>query len=65
MFPISILCSARLRDIHPNVNGSPQSMTQQSKEQFGLNTTIGRAGQQVEVATCFVFLASADSSHIR
>jgi NAD(P)-dependent dehydrogenase (short-subunit alcohol dehydrogenase family) len=40
-------------------------MTKESKEQFGLKTTIGRAGQPVEVATCFVFLASADSSYIR
>ena len=32
---------------------------------FGLSTTIGHAGQPVEVATCFVFLASADSSYIR
>jgi len=42
----------------------PPSMTKESKEQFGLKTTIGRAGQPVEVATCFVFLASADSSYI-
>ena len=40
-------------------------MTKESKEQFGLKTTIGRAGQPIEVATCFVFLAGADSSYIR
>ncbi|KDQ63198.1 hypothetical protein JAAARDRAFT_202688 [Jaapia argillacea MUCL 33604] len=42
----------------------PATMTQESKESFGLSTPIGRAGQPVEVATSFVFLASADSSYI-
>lgn len=50
---------------HPCANRSPPSMTKESKEQFGLSTTIGHAGQPIEVATCFVFLASADSSYIR
>lgn len=40
-------------------------MSQDSKEEFGLATPIGRCGQPVEVATCFVFLASADSSYMR
>ena len=48
-----------------DTDGSPPSMPKESKEQFGLKTTMGRAGQPVEVATCFVFLASADSSYIR
>ncbi|KII93166.1 hypothetical protein PLICRDRAFT_99595 [Plicaturopsis crispa FD-325 SS-3] len=42
----------------------PATMTEESKESFGTTTPIGRAGQPVEVATCFVFLASADSSYI-
>ena len=40
-------------------------MTDQSKEKFGTTTPIGRAGQPVEVATCFVFLAGPDSSFMR
>lgn len=39
-------------------------MTKESKESFGLTTPLGRAGQPVEIATSFVFLASADSSYI-
>ncbi|EJD40472.1 NAD(P)-binding protein [Auricularia subglabra TFB-10046 SS5] len=31
---------------------------------FGENVPMGRPGQPVEVATCFVFLASGDSSYI-
>jgi NAD(P)-dependent dehydrogenase (short-subunit alcohol dehydrogenase family) len=38
-------------------------MTKESLEAFGPSTPIGRAGQPVEVATAFVFLASADSSY--
>ena len=38
-------------------------MTKDSLEAFGPSTAIGRAGQPVEVATAFVFLASADSSY--
>ncbi|KAA1467956.1 NAD-P-binding protein [Dentipellis sp. KUC8613] len=40
------------------------TMTEEAKESFGLTTPIGRAGHPVEVATCFVFLASVDSSYI-
>ncbi|THH07048.1 hypothetical protein EW145_g3652 [Phellinidium pouzarii] len=43
----------------------PATMSKDSKENFGVTTPIGRSGQPVEVATCFVFLASADSSYIR
>lgn len=39
------------------------TMTKESLEAFGPSTAIGRAGQPVEVATAFVFLASADSSY--
>jgi len=42
----------------------PATMTDESKETFGTTTPIGRAGQPIEVATSFVFLASADSSYI-
>ncbi|KAH8115911.1 NAD-binding protein [Phellopilus nigrolimitatus] len=42
----------------------PATMSQSSKESFGVSTPIGRAGQPVEIATCFVFLASADSSYM-
>lgn len=39
-------------------------MTKDSKESFGLQTPIGRAGQPIEIATSFVFLSSADSSYM-
>lgn len=39
------------------------TMGKESLENFGPGTAIGRAGQPVEVATAFVFLASADSSY--
>jgi NAD(P)-dependent dehydrogenase (short-subunit alcohol dehydrogenase family) len=39
----------------------PASMPKESQENFGVTTKIGRPGQPVEVATCFVFLASPDS----
>jgi len=39
------------------------TMTKESLGKFGPSTAIGRAGQPVEVATAFVFLASADSSY--
>ncbi|KND00260.1 uncharacterized protein SPPG_04590 [Spizellomyces punctatus DAOM BR117] len=40
------------------------TMTDESKKTFGSSVPMKRAGQPVEVATCFVFLASADSSYI-
>ncbi|KAI0068114.1 NAD-P-binding protein [Artomyces pyxidatus] len=40
------------------------TMTESSKKSFGLSTPMGRAGQPIEVASCFVFLSSADSSYI-
>lgn len=40
------------------------TMTDDSKKTFGTRVPMGRAGQPVEVGTCFVFLASVDSSFI-
>ncbi|KAL9931841.1 hypothetical protein V8E36_009391 [Tilletia maclaganii] len=40
------------------------TMTDEQKANFGKGTPMGRPGQPSEVATCFVFLASADSSYI-
>jgi hypothetical protein len=40
-------------------------MTDDSIKTFGTTVPLKRAGQPVEIATCFVFLASADSSYIR
>jgi NAD(P)-dependent dehydrogenase (short-subunit alcohol dehydrogenase family) len=39
-------------------------MSHESLEKFGVTTPMQRAGQLSEVATCFVFLASSDSSYI-
>lgn len=43
----------------------PATMTEDAIKSFGTSVPMGRAGQPVEVATCFVFLASADASYIR
>ena len=40
------------------------TMSHDSLKEFGITTPLQRAGQPVEVATCFVFLASSDSSYI-
>lgn len=42
----------------------PATMGEASRDSFGMTTPIGRPGQPVEVATCFVWLASSDSSYI-
>jgi len=42
----------------------PATMGEASRSAFGQNTPLGRPGQPIEVATCFVFLASNDSSYI-
>ncbi len=42
----------------------PATMDEGKIETFGKSTPIGRAGQPVEVARAFVFLASADASYI-
>src|SRR5215212_1708050 len=42
----------------------PATMDKEKVGSFGESTPIGRAGQPVEVAQAFVFLASADASYI-
>lgn len=42
----------------------PATMPEEKVETFGEQTPLGRAGQPVEVATAFVYLASAESSYI-
>ncbi len=42
----------------------PATMPEEKVESFGEQTPLGRAGQPIEVATAFVFLASAESSFI-
>jgi NAD(P)-dependent dehydrogenase (short-subunit alcohol dehydrogenase family) len=42
----------------------PSTFDAEKVSSFGANTPMGRAGQPAEVAPCYVFLASADSSYI-
>ncbi|TCD67095.1 hypothetical protein EIP91_000558 [Steccherinum ochraceum] len=42
----------------------PATMTDDSIKTFGTSVPMERAGQPIEVATAFVYLASADSSYI-
>ncbi|KAF8510011.1 NAD(P)-binding protein [Hysterangium stoloniferum] len=42
----------------------PSTMPPEDRRSFGKMTPLGRPGQPVEVATSFVFLASADSSYM-
>ena len=42
----------------------PDAMPAEKVEGFGKQVPMKRAGQPVEVATCFVFLASEDSSYM-
>lgn len=42
----------------------PSTFPQEKVEKFGKDTPMGRPGQPEEVAPCFVFLASDDSSYI-
>ena len=42
----------------------PATMPEEKVEDFGGETPLGRAGQPVEVAHAFVFLASAEASYI-
>jgi NAD(P)-dependent dehydrogenase (short-subunit alcohol dehydrogenase family) len=42
----------------------PSTMPPDHVEKFGENTPVGRAGQPVELAPVYVFLASAESSYI-
>ena len=43
---------------------NPDDDDTEKVESFGEQTPLGRAGQPAEVATAFVFLASAESSYI-
>lgn len=42
----------------------PASFSEEQVEQFGEQTPMGRPGQPDEIAPCYVFLASEDSSYI-
>jgi hypothetical protein len=42
----------------------PSTMPPEHVEKFGENTPTGRAGQPVELAPLYVFLASAESSYV-
>ena len=42
----------------------PSTFDAKHVAEFGRNTPLGRAGQPDEVAPCFVFLASDDSSYM-
>ena len=42
----------------------PASFTEEQVEEFGKKVPMGRAGQPSEVAPCYIFLASSDSSYI-
>jgi len=42
----------------------PSTMPPEHVQKFGENTPVGRAGQPVELAPVYVFLASSDSSYI-
>lgn len=41
----------------------PGSFTEEQVKNFGKDTEMGRSGQTFECATCYVFLASEDSSY--
>jgi len=42
----------------------PASFNKKEIEEFGKNVPMGRAGQPKEIAPCYVFLASSDSSYM-
>ncbi len=42
----------------------PASFDEEKIESFGKSTLMGRAGQPVEIAPCYLFLASDDSSYM-
>ena len=43
---------------------TPSTFSAEKVANFGSDTPLGRAGEPVEIAPCFVFLASQDSSYI-
>ena len=42
----------------------PATFPAKKVQKFGSDVPLGRAGEPAEVATCFVFLASEDSSYV-
>jgi NAD(P)-dependent dehydrogenase (short-subunit alcohol dehydrogenase family) len=42
----------------------PSTFDEKKVSEFGSNTPMGRAGQPSEIAPCYVFLASKDSSYM-
>ncbi|WP_010233702.1 SDR family oxidoreductase [Clostridium arbusti] len=57
----------RVNDIAPGPIWTPlipSSYSDYKVSQFGLDTPLGRAGQPVELAPAYVFLASNDSSYV-
>jgi NAD(P)-dependent dehydrogenase (short-subunit alcohol dehydrogenase family) len=42
----------------------PSSFSAEQVESFGLNTPLGRAGEPIDVAPCYLFLASDESSYM-
>ncbi len=42
----------------------PASFNEEKVERFGGNTPLGHAGQPVEIAPCYLFLASEDSTYM-
>ena len=42
----------------------PATFPAKKVQKFGSDVPLGRAGEPAEVATCFVFLASEDSSYL-
>ena len=42
----------------------PSTFPPDKVEEFGTDTPLGRVGQPDEVASCFLFLASDDSSYM-
>ena len=42
----------------------PSTMAEESVEEFGKNTPLGRAGQPAELASSYVLLANNEASYI-
>jgi hypothetical protein len=57
----------RVNSVAPGPTWTPlvrATMPEEMVESFGENTPMGRAGQPVEVAGAFVYLASAESAYV-